>query len=230
MLPEGPMLQRMAALAGVRPADTYGILKTFGRDCAGAIQVLPEGERPGAGGTSGYAVMTADDLRQVIGALDVAPLGLAPERGFRPSLAGFQRKALLGRAPDGAWLLPVGDAPSTWILKPDGPQRTAVSTVEAGRKLVRCVSVENRARVTNPPRQHGDAHGVVGVEAGASRLGLVEAEGIGLLGVGVGGAEVPGRVTPVTVTVARVWVGQPVGGVVRVTVMVAGCGPGRPRR
>lgn len=111
MLPEGPTLQRMAALAGVRPADTYGILKTFGRDCAGAIQVLPEGERPGAGGTSGYA--------------------------------------------------------------------------------------------------------------GASRLGLVEAEGAGLLGVGVGGAEVPGRVTPVTVTVARVWVGQPVGVVVRVTVMVA---------
>ncbi|WP_250285836.1 MULTISPECIES: HipA N-terminal domain-containing protein [unclassified Frankia] len=47
ILPEGPTLQRMAAMAGVRPADTYGILKAFGRDCAGAIQLLPEGEEPG---------------------------------------------------------------------------------------------------------------------------------------------------------------------------------------
>jgi len=127
ILPEGPTLQRMAALAGVRPADTYGILTAFGRDCAGAIQVLPEAEQPGTGAGSGYSPMTADDLRQVIGALDVAPLGMAPERGFRPSLAGFQRKALLGRSPDGTWLLPSGDAPSTWILKPDSPHAMAAN-------------------------------------------------------------------------------------------------------
>jgi HipA-like protein len=47
MLPEGPALIRMAALAGVRPVDTYGILQAFGRDCAGATMVLPDGERPG---------------------------------------------------------------------------------------------------------------------------------------------------------------------------------------
>ncbi|WP_322762368.1 HipA domain-containing protein [Frankia sp. Cr2] len=127
VLPEGPTLQRMAAIAGVRPADTYGILKAFGRDCAGAIQVLPEGEEPCAGDEGGYRVMTSDDLRGVIGALDVAPLGVAPERGFRPSLAGFQRKALLGRAADGSWQLPTGDAPSTWILKPDGPHAMAAN-------------------------------------------------------------------------------------------------------
>jgi len=34
----------MAALAGVRPVDTYGILAAFGRDCAGAIMVLPTGK------------------------------------------------------------------------------------------------------------------------------------------------------------------------------------------
>src|SRR3984885_4482689 len=47
MLPEGPALERMAALAGVRPVDTYGIPAAFGHDCAGAIMVLPDGERPG---------------------------------------------------------------------------------------------------------------------------------------------------------------------------------------
>jgi serine/threonine-protein kinase HipA len=46
ILPEGPALERMAALAGVRPVDTYGILAAFGRDCAGAIMVLPDGTGP----------------------------------------------------------------------------------------------------------------------------------------------------------------------------------------
>jgi serine/threonine-protein kinase HipA len=139
-LPEGPALTRMAVLAGVRPVDTCGILRAFGRDCAGALMVLPDGDQPGAdgGGGSGYTPITADELREVIGALDLAPLGAAPERGFRPSLAGFQRKALLGRAPDGAWQLPFGDAPSTWILKPDGPHAMALNEATCLRLAAAC--------------------------------------------------------------------------------------------
>ena len=120
MLPEGPALARIAALAQVRPVDTFGILRAFGRDCAGAITLLPDGERPGGDEVSGYSSMTSSDLRRVISELDFAPLGAAPERGFRPSLAGYQRKALVGRAADGTWQRPYGSAPSTWILKPDG--------------------------------------------------------------------------------------------------------------
>jgi serine/threonine-protein kinase HipA len=138
ILPEGPALERMAALAGVRPVDTYGILAAFGRDCAGAIMVLPDGDRPGGNADSGYSPMTPGDLLRVIGALDVAPLGAAPERGFRPSLAGFQRKALLGRAGDGTWQLPSGDAPSTWILKPDGPHAMAANEATCLRLAAAC--------------------------------------------------------------------------------------------
>ena len=138
MLPEGPALERMAALARVRPVDTYGILAAFGRDCAGAIMVLPDGDRPGGNTDSGYSPMTPGDLQRVIGALDVAPLGAAPERGFRPSLAGFQRKALLGRAGDGTWQFPSGDAPSTWILKPDGPHAMAANEATCLRLAAAC--------------------------------------------------------------------------------------------
>jgi serine/threonine-protein kinase HipA len=127
ILPEGPALERMAVMAGVRPVDTYGILAAFGHDCAGAIMVLPDGDRPGRNDDSGYSPMAPGDLEQVISALDVIPLAAAPERGFRPSLAGFQRKALLGRADDGTWQLPFGDGPSTWILKPDGPHVMAAN-------------------------------------------------------------------------------------------------------
>jgi serine/threonine-protein kinase HipA len=138
LLPEGPVLAQMATLAGVRPVDTYGILNAFGRDVAGAIMVLPDGERPGEDRLSGYAPMTPGELRRVINALDVAPLGAAPERGFRPSLAGYQRKALLGRDPDGTWQLPVGDAPSTWILKPDAPHPMAANEATCLRLAAAC--------------------------------------------------------------------------------------------
>jgi serine/threonine-protein kinase HipA len=138
MLPEGPALTRMAELAGVRPADTYGILRAFGRDCAGAVMLLPEGQRPGGEDDSGYSSMRPDDLRRVISALDAAPLGVAPERGFRPSLAGFQRKALLARAEDGTWLRPYGDAPSTWILKPDGQHPMAANEATCLRLAAEC--------------------------------------------------------------------------------------------
>jgi serine/threonine-protein kinase HipA len=127
ILPEGPTLARMATLAGTRPVDTYGILASFGRDCAGAIMVLPEDESPGGSADSGYLPVTGAELTRVISSLDIAPLAAAPERGFRPSLAGFQRKALLGRAADGAWRLPYGDAPSTWIVKPDGSHPMAAN-------------------------------------------------------------------------------------------------------
>jgi serine/threonine-protein kinase HipA len=138
MLPEGPALARMAVLAGVRPLDTYGILQAFGRDCAGAIMVLPDGERPGGTSHSGYSPMNPADLRRVINALDAAPLGAAPERGFRPSLPGFQRKALLGRGADGVWQLPYGDAPSTWILKPDGQHPMAANEATCLRLAAAC--------------------------------------------------------------------------------------------
>jgi serine/threonine-protein kinase HipA len=138
MLPEGPALTRMAALARVRPADIYGILAAFGRDCAGAVMLLPDGVHPGTASPSGYTPMTQAELRRVIRNLDATPLGAAPERGFRPSLPGFQRKALLGRAADGTWQLPHGDAPSTWILKPDGPHPMAANEATCLRLAAAC--------------------------------------------------------------------------------------------
>jgi serine/threonine-protein kinase HipA len=127
LLPEGPALARLAALAQVPTADTFGILAAFGRDCAGAISLLPDGEEPQTAEHGDYVRASEDDLAQLINDLGSAPLGASPERGFRPSLAGFQRKALVGRAEDGTWLLPRNGAPSTWILKPDGPQAMAAN-------------------------------------------------------------------------------------------------------
>ena len=50
----------------------------------------------------------------------------------------YQRKALLGRAGDGTWQLPYGDAPSTWILKPDGPHPMAANEATCLRLAAAC--------------------------------------------------------------------------------------------
>ena len=138
ILPEGQTLATMASLAGVRAADTFGILAMFGRDCAGAIMLLPEPDRPDAEHDNRYLPATGDDLSRLVNSLDMAPLAVDLERGFRPSLAGFQRKALVGRADDGTWQLPVGNAPSTWILKPDGPHATASNEATCLRLAAAC--------------------------------------------------------------------------------------------
>ena len=119
MLPEGPALERMAALAGVRPVDTYGILAAFGRDCAGAIMVLPDGDRPGGNADSGYSPMTPGDLQRVISALDVAPPGrragarLPPVAGRLPAqgTAGPGRRRHLAASRPGTRRLPGSSNP-----------------------------------------------------------------------------------------------------------------------
>jgi serine/threonine-protein kinase HipA len=128
LLPEGPALDTIARLAKVSRADTYGILAAFGRDCAGAIMVLPEGEVPPGPGEQTYTPLTHDELAKAVRNLGSNPFGADPERGFRPSLPGYQRKLLVGRADDGTWQIPGGGAPSTWLLKPDGS--TAMATNE----------------------------------------------------------------------------------------------------
>jgi hypothetical protein len=83
--------------------DTYGILAAFGRDCAGAIMVLPGGDRPGGNAGSGYSPMSPGDLQRVIGALDVAPLGAAPERRpirDDPEVPGGHIRVRTGADPD----------------------------------------------------------------------------------------------------------------------------------
>lgn len=91
ILPEGPALAQMATLAGTRPADTYGVLSPFGRDCAGAIVLLPEGEEPSSTEEYEYAPLADDGLRELINSLDTAPLGMAPERGHMGQRVGGER-------------------------------------------------------------------------------------------------------------------------------------------
>ena len=125
LLPEGRALETMAArLRGVRleagapaaPADAVSLLAEYGRECAGAVTIVPSGGSDHLHEGS-YRPLDQADLAAILHDLPTHPLGADPDREVRMSLAGAQPKFLLARF-DGKWFEPLDGAASTHILKP----------------------------------------------------------------------------------------------------------------
>lgn len=127
LLPEGPHLGRIAGLARISVTDLHGLLARYGRDVAGAVTVLPEGEDPASrlGGAVAY-----DDasLAGDVEGLETTPLAIYDDSEL--SLPGLQNKLLLIRDA-GAWFRPTGGRPSTHILKVEDRRFPGLVTAEA---------------------------------------------------------------------------------------------------
>jgi len=114
LLPEGEIRAAIAKLKRVSERNTFGLLGEIGGDCAGAISLWPQGEKPGK--NEGYAELTDARLAKVLAGTARRPL-LVIDDELRLSLAGAQSKLPLHY--DGKQLsLPRGSAPSSHILKP----------------------------------------------------------------------------------------------------------------
>lgn len=117
LLPEDDQRRTVAQDLRLLADNTFGLIRALGRECAGAVVILPEGEQPTTTPTTLTALpLKAADLERLVANLRSAPLGLGD--GVRLSLAGVQEKLLLTRLPDGSWGRPVDGTPSTHILKP----------------------------------------------------------------------------------------------------------------
>jgi serine/threonine-protein kinase HipA len=118
LLPEGDARQAIARDFGVSTDDTFGLIRTVGRDCAGALVIQPDGEpAPPRPTTLTAEPLTDAQIADLVANLRSAPLGAGGR--VRISLAGVQEKLLLTRMPDGQWARPVDGTPSTHILKPE---------------------------------------------------------------------------------------------------------------
>ena len=118
LLPDNQQIRRrIAERVKADDHDTYSLLAKIGRDCVGAMQLLPEGSTPGlAGAVEGRAV-SDDDIGRKIRALTVAPLGMDGDDEFRISVAGAQDKIAFLYW-DGKWHIPDGTTATTHIMKP----------------------------------------------------------------------------------------------------------------
>lgn len=118
LLPDSPAIRsRIQARFGAASGRAFDLLAEIGRDCVGAVQLLPEGTSPtGVDRIDGEPLDetgVADILRDTPAATGIAR---TDRQDFRISLAGAQEKtALLWH--EGRWHRPKGATPSTHIFK-----------------------------------------------------------------------------------------------------------------
>ena len=113
LLPEGFTRQSVAQWLRVDESDYISILSVLGSECLGAIQVVEEGHMPVA---ADYQKLTHKRMK----ALAEEGAGEAAEfvTESHLSLAGASGKVgLYYDTPKDKWYLPIGDAPSTHIVK-----------------------------------------------------------------------------------------------------------------
>ncbi|MGY1521140.1 type II toxin-antitoxin system HipA family toxin [Luteimonas sp. A482] len=104
---------------GLRSTATFELLQAIGRDCVGAVQLLPEGTRPDGLHDIHFRPLDQAQVATLLRSV-VAPSGPGHQAGdddaFRISIAGAQEKAGLLRH-QGQWCVPLGSTPSTHIFK-----------------------------------------------------------------------------------------------------------------
>ncbi|MEQ6291821.1 type II toxin-antitoxin system HipA family toxin [Vogesella sp. GCM10023246] len=119
LLPDSDTIRRrLAQRYRLSDSASFTLLAALGRDCVGALQLLPEDETP-----QDLQSITGEPLEEA----DIANLlrqtvqselsgQIAPDADLRLSIAGAQEKtALLYH--DGLWQRPLGSTPTTHILK-----------------------------------------------------------------------------------------------------------------
>ncbi len=115
ILPEEANRKVIAKILGISDRNDFAMLEQIGGECAGAITFLPEGT-PLSDAANTYRDIDDDELYAILEELPQRPL-MAGVDGVRLSLAGAQDKIAV-RYEDGKISIPLGNAPSTHILKP----------------------------------------------------------------------------------------------------------------
>lgn len=121
LLPDSePIRKRLAGRFKTGSTEAFDLLKAIGRDCVGALQLLPEDVEPlGFDTIQGEPMSEADierHLRNTVAPISVLGQHADEDDDFRISIAGAHEKtALLWH--NKRWMRPLGATPTTHILK-----------------------------------------------------------------------------------------------------------------
>ncbi|HED4876352.1 TPA: type II toxin-antitoxin system HipA family toxin [Stenotrophomonas maltophilia] len=119
LLPDNVTIRnRIRDRFATRSSNTFDLLEAIGRDCVGAVQLLPHSRTPDAIQRITFEPLNdsgvAEVLRQVT--TSALPGTSSSDDAFRISIAGAQEKTGL-LLHDGQWCIPTGSTPSTHIFK-----------------------------------------------------------------------------------------------------------------
>jgi serine/threonine-protein kinase HipA len=122
LLPESAQVrERLATRFKTKSTNAFDLLTAIGRDCVGAVQLLPDDSAPiGWNKVVCEPLSTAQVERLLLGVTSHDALGLRGSESLfedlRFSIAGMQEKTALLRVGT-AWHRPLGATPTTHILK-----------------------------------------------------------------------------------------------------------------
>lgn len=119
LLPDDERIRRRAsARFRVGSTEVFDLLQAIGRDCVGAVQLLPPEQPPTGFDRVEYEPMDDEAVARHLRGVAAEP-GLGADQDpddLRISIAGAQEKTALLRV-DGQWCRPLGATPTTHILK-----------------------------------------------------------------------------------------------------------------
>jgi serine/threonine-protein kinase HipA len=116
VLPDTAKRKLIARNLGISANNDFSMLEQIGGECAGAITFLSTGTKL-SDSTGNYRSLSSAELEKILIELPKRPL-MAGESGVRLSLAGAQDKIAVYKK-DGQLFLPLDNAPSSHIIKPD---------------------------------------------------------------------------------------------------------------
>jgi serine/threonine-protein kinase HipA len=120
LLPDSANIRRrLSAHFKTKSTAAFDLLAAIGRDCVGAVQLLPETMQPEGWNRIESEPLTDDAIERILHATAAdMPLGQPPndDAGLRISIAGAQEKTALLHF-GGQWRRPLGATPTTHILK-----------------------------------------------------------------------------------------------------------------
>lgn len=119
LLPDDERIRkRVARRFKTNSVEAFELLQAIGRDCVGAVQLMPPDTEPIGFDQVNGEPMSDDEIEQHLQRVVGAP-GLGDDHDaddFRISIAGAQEKTALLRL-DGQWCKPLGATPTTHIIK-----------------------------------------------------------------------------------------------------------------
>ncbi len=116
LLPDNEKIRARLGKRFNTKTDIFSLLQAIGRDCVGAVQLLPDGIAPEGWDTIDYAPLSEQQVESILQAIPDESVPINDDELFRISIAGAQEKTALLRW-QGQWCRPHGSTPTTHIFK-----------------------------------------------------------------------------------------------------------------
>ncbi len=116
LLPDNDNIRQRLAKRFSTGTEAFRLLAEIGRDCVGALQIMPDGENPPSTDTIQSEPLSSEQVAEHLAGTLTAPAFTQTDDSFRISIAGAQEKtALLWHKEH--WCRPLGATPTTHIFK-----------------------------------------------------------------------------------------------------------------